>query len=200
MTNARTSPPSTTANNQDVFIWALYVLGGSDREIDVEDIYLKAFEMAPARLGWRTKPELPDYKKTSKALQSVEAKTHVGLVHKTHANARKLTAQGVDWVEMYRDVFEQVYSRGPVAAANTNVHEKRRKSLMESKAWSVWMKDGSLDLFKLSDALTCSPGSPSAIWKSRAEEVSRAGNVLQDKELIRFAEAVSLFVKTEVEK
>jgi hypothetical protein len=200
MTPTRTSPPSTTANNQDVFIWALFVLGGSDREIDVEDIYLKAFDMAPARLGWRTKPELPDYKKTSKALQSVEAKTHVGLVHKTHANARKLTASGVAWVEMYRDVFEQVYSRGPVAAANTNAHEKRRKSIQESKAWKLWSKDGSLDLFKLSEALTCSPGSPVAIWKSRVEEVSRAGNVLQDKELIRFADAISMFVKTEVDK
>jgi hypothetical protein len=200
MTPTRTSPPSTTANNQDVFIWALFVLGGSDREIDVEDIYIKAFDMAPARLGWRTKPELPDYKKTSKALQSVEAKTHVGLVHKTHANARKLTASGVAWVEMYRDVFEQVYSRGPVAAANTNAHEKRRKSIQESKAWKLWSKDGSLDLFKLSEALTCSPGSPVAIWKSRVEEVSRAGNVLQDKELIRFADAISMFVKTEVDK
>ena len=200
MTDNRTNPPSTAANNQDVFIWALFVLGGSDREIDVEDIYLKAFEMAPARLGWRTRPDLPDYKKASKALQSVEAKTHVGLVHRTHSNARKLTANGVAWVEMYRKVFEQVYSRGPVAAANTNVHEKRRKSLHESKAWSVWSKDGSLDLFKLSEALTCSPGSPVAIWKSRVEEVSRAGNVLQDKELIRFADAISVFVKTEVDK
>lgn len=200
MTDNRTNPPSTAANNQDVFIWALFVLGGSDREIDVEDIYLKAFEMAPARLGWRTRPDLPDYKKTSKALQSVEAKTHIGLVHRTHANARKLTANGVSWVEMYRKVFEQVYSRGPVAAANTNVHEKRRKSLHESKVWSAWSKDGSLDLFKLSEALTCSPGSPVAIWKSRVEEVSRAGNVLQDKDLIRFADAISVFVKTEVEK
>jgi hypothetical protein len=101
---------------------------------------------------------------------------------------------------MYRKVFEQVYSRGPVAAANTNVHEKRRKSLHESKAWSAWNKDSSLDIFKLSEALTCSPGSPVAIWKSRVEEISRAGNVLQDKDLIRFADAISVFVKTEVEK
>jgi hypothetical protein len=93
-----------------------------------------------------------------------------------------------------------VYSRGPVAAANTNAHEKRRKSIQESKAWKLWSKDGSLDLFKLSEALTCSPGSPVAIWKSRVEEVSRAGNVLQDKELIRFADAISMFVKTEVDK
>jgi len=199
MAEARTSPPSTTANNQDAFLWALYVLGGSDTEIDVEQIYLKAFELAPARLGWRTRPDLPDYKKTSKALQSVEAKTHVGLVHKTHANARKLTAQGVQWIEMFKSIFEQVYSRGPVAAASTNFHEKRRRSLHESKAWQNWLRDCSLDIFKLAEVLTCSPGSPLPIWNSRVEEVSRAGHVLKDKELIKFADVISMFIKTKVD-
>ena len=196
----RSAPPAIKPNNQDVFIWALYLLGGSDAEIDVEQIYIKAFELAPARLGWRTRPDLPDYKKTSKALQAVEAKNHVGLVHKTHANARKLTAQGVQWVEMYMKIFEQVYSQGPVAAASTNFHEKRRKSLHESKAWQNWLRDGSLDIFKLAEALTCSPGSPLPIWNSRVEEVSRAGNVLQDKELIKFADVISMFIKTKVDK
>ena len=75
----RKDPPSSEANNQDVFVWALYLLGGADKDVDVEEIYLKCFELAPARLGWRTHPEIADYKKTSKALQSIEATTHVEL-------------------------------------------------------------------------------------------------------------------------
>lgn len=75
---ARSAPPSVEANNQDVFIWALYLLGGADRDVDVENIYLKSFELTPARLGWRTRPDPPDYKKTAKALQSIEATTHIG--------------------------------------------------------------------------------------------------------------------------
>ena len=31
----RSAPPSVDANNQDVFIWALYLLGGADRDVDV---------------------------------------------------------------------------------------------------------------------------------------------------------------------
>ena len=198
MPDIRTSPPSTQPNNQDVFIWALYVLGGADGEIDVEDIYIKAFELAPARLGWRTHPEIPDYKKTTKALQSVEAKTHVGLVHKTHSNARRLTAKGVEWVERYRGVFEQTYSAGPVAAAKTNIHEKRRKALMETAAWREWRTSGGIDLTTLSDALKCQPGSPDSIWRSRAEEIARAGQVLQDESLREFASAVSRFIDEKV--
>ena len=64
----RTEPPSSIPNNQDVFVWALYLLGGADQDVDVEAIYLKCFELAPARLAWRTRPDLPDYKKISTSL------------------------------------------------------------------------------------------------------------------------------------
>lgn len=55
------------ASNSELFVWALYLLGGAEHDVDVEDIYLKCFAIAPARLGWRTKPEIPDYKKNSKS-------------------------------------------------------------------------------------------------------------------------------------
>lgn len=200
MTDLRKNPPSDKPNNQDVFIWALFVLGGADQEIDVEDIYLKAFELAPARLSWRTRSDLPDYKKTSKALQSVEAKTHVGLVHKTHPNARRLTSDGVAWVERYRSLFEKVYSAGPVAAADTNLHERRRRAVKATAAWGNWLRDSSLDLLRLSEAFSCQASSPIAIWRSRVQEISRAGQVLEDKQLVEFAESVSRFITEELEK
>jgi hypothetical protein len=107
---ARNEPPSPEANNQDVFVWALYLLGGADRDVDVEEIYLKCFELAPARLGWRTHPEIPDYKKTSKALQSIEATTHVGLLHRPHKYSRRLTLEGIKWVEAYKEILEKCNS------------------------------------------------------------------------------------------
>ena len=66
-------PPSFEANNNDLLVWSLFLLGGAEKWVDVEDIYLKAFELGPARLSWRTRADIPDYKKVSKALQSVEA-------------------------------------------------------------------------------------------------------------------------------
>ena len=39
------------ASNSELFVWALYLLGGAERDVDVEEIYLKCFEIAPARLG-----------------------------------------------------------------------------------------------------------------------------------------------------
>ena len=192
----RTAPPSDTANNQDVFLWALYVLGGSDRDIDVEDIYLKCFEMAPARLAWRTQPQLPDYKKTSKALQSVEATTHTGLIHRPHQYSRRLTIEGNNWVESYKVILERVYSKQKVAAStNTNLFERTRQSIKESSSWQIFQADPTLlDIADLAALLRCSATSPQETWRSRILDLKRAAEVLNDEDLADFAKVVELKV------
>ena len=192
----RTTPPSGTANNQDVFLWALYVLGGSDRDIDVEEIYLKCFEMAPARLAWRTQPQLPDYKKTSKALQSVEATTHTGLIHRPHQYSRRLTIEGIKWVEAYKEILERVYSKQAVAASsNTNMYERTRQSIKESSSWQAFQNDPtSLDIADLAALLRCSATSPQETWRSRVLDLKRAAEILDDKDLMDFAKIVELKV------
>jgi len=195
-TQTRTTPPNDTANNQDVFLWALYILGGADRDVDVEDIYLKCFELAPARLGWRTKPEIPDYKKTSKALQSVEATTHVGLIHRPHQYSRRLTIEGSAWVEAYKGILERVYSKQPVAAStNTNMHERTRQAIKESTSWRVFENDpNQLDVADLAALLRCTATSPQETWKSRILDVKRAAELLQDESLADFARAIEFKV------
>jgi len=190
----RTAPPSGEPNNQDVFIWALYLLGGADRDVDVEEIYLKSFELAPARLGWRTRPDLPDYKKTSKALQSIEATTHVGLVHKASAYKRRLTVEGSHWVELYRSLLEKTYGAATVRAAATNQHERSRQRLKSSTAYTAWQAHNEPNLFDLADAFECSAASPEGVWRSRLEEARRAADVLKDEDLAAFLAASSKFL------
>lgn len=188
----RINPPSMEANNQDVFVWALYILGGADRDVDVEDIYLKCFELAPARLGWRTQPHIPDYKKTSKALQSVEATTHVGLIHRPHQYSRRLSIEGIRWVETYKEILEKVYSGQIVAAPiNTSVHERLRQTIKQSSAWHIYRSgETNLDISDIAALLRCSATSPQDTWKSRILDLRRASEVLTDKELGDFASVV----------
>ena len=189
MTETRTSPPSSSANNQDVFIWALYLLGGADKDVDVEDIYIKCFELAPARFGWRTKPEIPDYKKISKALQSIEAKTHAGLVHKTNEYLRRLSVAGVKWVETWKPVLENSYSGAPVAADKVhNQYEMLRNQVKGSHAWNKFINgEIDLDISDVAASLGTSPASPKATWDGRINSLLRASDVLQDEELRNFA-------------
>jgi len=188
----RREPPSAEANNQDVFVWALYLLGGADKDIDVEEIYLKCFELAPARLGWRTHPEIPDYKKTAKALQCIEATTHVGLLHRPHKYSRRLTLEGIKWVEAYRAILEKNYSKAIVRASKTtNQHERRRHELKKSDAWNKFMIDPStVEMSDVAAALQCSAASPISIWVGRINDLRRTGDLLSDESIMDFADFI----------
>jgi hypothetical protein len=196
----RTAPASSSPNNQDVFVWSLYQLGGAEHDVDVEAIYLLSFELAPARLGWRTRPELPDYKKTSKALQAVEARTHVGLVHRTSPHLRRLTTAGTEWIEQNRAILERNYGGGaPVQASLKNAHERRRRSVRASAAFGHWSRASEISLPDLADALECTTASPRSVWNSRVIELQRAARILDDGELADFADAASRRVARDVE-
>ena len=191
-TRARNEPPSPEANNQDVFVWALYLLGGADKDVDVEEIYLKCFELAPARLGWRTHPEIPDYKKTSKALQSIEATTHVGLLHRPHKYSRRLTLEGIKWVEAYKEILEKNYSKAIVLASKTtNQHERKRHELKKSDAWAKFLMDPStVEISDAAAALQCSAASPMSVWSGRVNDLRRTGDLLSDDLILNFADFV----------
>jgi len=40
--------------NWELAVWALGLLDGATSFVDVEDVSLRAFELAPTRLAWRT--------------------------------------------------------------------------------------------------------------------------------------------------
>ena len=192
----RTDPPSEAPNNQDALVFALYLLGGADKDVDVEDMFLKCHELAPARLSWRTRPDLPDYKKVSKALQSVEASTHVGLFHHTNQYARRLTLDGNRWVETYMSILERVYSKAPVQASkNTNMHERKRHEIKNSQVWVLFKESpANIGIEDFASVLQCSAASSQTTWASRVHDVKRAADVLQDQELMQFAQLVELRV------
>ena len=194
---ARTEPPGLEPNNQDVFVWALFLLGGADKDVDVEEIYLKCFELAPARLGWRTKPEIPDYKKTSKALQSVEATTHIGLINRPHQYARRLTPDGVNWVKNYESQLSSNYSGKPVTASiSHNQYERVRKTIKDSIVWNLFV-NGNKEFYlpDLASAMRCSATSPRTTWEARLNELKRAAQVLEDNELNEFTSLIEIFIE-----
>ncbi len=178
---------------------ALYELGGAEKSIDVEAIYLRAFEIAPARFSWRTRPDLPDYKKVSKALQSVEATTHVGLVLRVDEHHRRLTPEGAAWTEQHLETLKSLYGgSGAVEASSRNEHEALRRRVKASPAFAHWKTTGDVDIGRLAPALECSPASPAAVWEARCSDVIRAGTVLVDSELEAFGAQARATIRTDM--
>jgi hypothetical protein len=193
--STRNSPKGPS--NQELFLWALFLLGGADHDVEVEEIYLKCFDIAPSRLAWRTRPDLPDYKKTAKALQSVEAQTDY--IYRPHRYARRLSPQGITWITANETMLRNLYSDSMVPPPLTNQYVQQARRLRHQPIWERFESNSYDDVLNLlASALECSPASPDSVWRGRFTELSRMGDVLHDQELLdfeKYAEAIYLASK-----
>ena len=186
MTSQKLSFSGNRVSNSELFVWALYLLGGADRDVDVEEIYLKCFEIAPARLSWRTRTDLPDYKKTAKALQSVESDTD--FIQRPHKYARRLTNSGIQWVEVNKKQLENHYGRNNVPPPETNRYLQQSRLIKNHEVWQHFKgRNYESVLHLVADALECSPASPENIWQSRFADLERISTLLNDSEIADFA-------------
>jgi hypothetical protein len=181
--------PSFNANNADLIVWSLYVLGGATKRIDVEDLYLKCFEIAPVRLGWRTRPDIPDYKKCAKALQEVEdpkRSNKVRLIIRLDQYHRQLSVEGVTWCEVHTQVLEELYG-AYVPPANNHNHARKVKRVADSDAYSKFARNRqSITRGDLAIAFRCTETAPSEVWRSRLDELEVAAKTLQNTGLVEF--------------
>jgi hypothetical protein len=176
---SHTPSPSSTPNNPELLIWSLFLLGGSDNYVDVEELFIKSFELAPARLSWRTRQDIPDYKKCSKALQEVEDRKRSQLFHlfeKQGAYKRKLSSAGVEWVTQYSNVLATLYSGGIVPSAAVQEDSKALRRITDSDLFQNFLRSefDDLNVYEISDLFRCLPDADQAIWKQRLDRVRNA--------------------------
>lgn len=182
---------STRHNNPDLIVWALYLAGGAENWVDVEDLYLKAFELAPARLSWRTRQDIPDYKKCAKALQEVEdsnSPRYLPVFIKNGAYERRLAADGAKWCDLYRERLTALYGGGSVPASPRQVESRRIRELRASALFKQWESGDSIkpSRIQVADLLECSPGSEKKIFDLRLDQALEAARKLDDSATARF--------------
>lgn len=183
--------PSTEHNNADLLVWACFSAGGYERWMDVEELYLKAFELGPNRLGWRTRPDLPDYKKCAKALQEVEdpkRSDHLGLFLKQGQYTRKLSDAGLEWCTAYKSLLESLYGGGFVPSQSVSELARIISVTEKSDAFRRFISSGAVDveMWELADSLQCMPSSTIAVWMARLDRLRLAAERNGRNDLVEF--------------
>jgi hypothetical protein len=196
-------PPSPDHNNPDLLVWACFVAGGYERWLDVEELYLKAFDLAPARLAWRTREDLPDYKKCAKALQEVEdpkRSDHLGLFLKNGRYLRKLSDDGHEWCKTYGSMLMALYGGGLVPAPPTAVASQALSALKRSQAYQEFLKSGDVtcELWMLAEAIQCLPDSTRAVWLARLDHLNSALRATDDQAAVSFVNRARSRIEAEV--
>lgn len=162
--------------NSDVFLWALFELGGAEKFVDVEEAFIRAFNLAPLRLSWRTQPGLPDLKKCSKALRDAEGRKPKLLV-KQGPEMRRLTVEGQRWIEdNFERLAEALGTDRLVQAPRTRVPARLVSQALQSDAFRLWQQSGVVtdQKWRVAEILRCSPDSSRAVFRERLESLRAA--------------------------
>ena len=178
----------------EVFLWALYQLGGDSQFIDIEDIFLECFRIAKTRFGWRTKPDLPDYKKCAKALQVAEVRHPRMLVKTQDALARQLTAEGQIWIERNKMRLSRILQSGlQVPELKSRPTSRMLADIERSEPFLLWTQTGKIpqEKWRMADVLRCSPDSSTATWTNRLESARAVAYSAEKKHILRFLDEVA---------
>jgi hypothetical protein len=183
---------SEPVTNSDVFLWALYELGGDEDFVDVEDVFIRAFELAPLRLSWRTREEIPDLKKCSKALRDAEGRRPLLLV-KRGPEMRRLTAEGQKWIEdNFERLAESLRSDQKVKAPRTRAPARLINDALRSPAHKTWVNSGAItdEKWRIAEMLRCSPDSSRAIFRQRLETLRAAAYAAGHDDALQFLDSL----------
>jgi hypothetical protein len=174
----------------DVFLWALYELGGADDFVDVEDVLLKAFRLAPQRFSWRTRQDLPDRLKGNMALHGADIRSPKLLI-KSGPDKRRLTVEGQEWIEENFDRLASALSGSSVVEAPKSHRSSRLvNDAARSEIFVSWTETNALpsEKWRFADLLRCSPDSAQSVWRQRVETLKSAAYAAGRDDLLKFIE------------
>lgn len=178
----------------EIFLWALYQLGGSAQFVDIEDISVKCFEIAPARFKWRTR-DLPDYKKCTKALQVAEKMEPRLLIKTGDSFGRQLTVEGQKWIESNSKRLSRLLESGsPVPEPKQRPSARLLAEIERSEPFIQWNQLGIVppEKWKVAEVLRCSPDSSPSIWSDRLATARAIANSAQKNDVLHFLDQVAV--------
>jgi hypothetical protein len=186
--------PSDEIANWEIFLWALAQLGGDTQFVDIEEVSMECFKIAPARFAWRTRVDLPDYKKCTKALQEAEVRRPSLLVKTGDTFGRQLTAEGQKWIK------ENTHRLSALLRTDLRVPEPKRRpssrmlsEIEKSQPFIVWSQTGAIpqEKWRMADVLRCSPDSNPQTWKDRLESARAVAYAANNNTIVRFLTEVA---------
>lgn len=196
--------------NQDFAALAVLLCGGGDGQAHIEDVALKAYQLAPTRFKW----ERYDYPSLDTVRVALRAdRGPEDLVLRSGGKFYSLKPEGIERAlqlgshilgSKFNDARELIHAfehKVPTTvepSADTGIarHRPAQKYLRQVKGhdtFRAWRKDPTAqhELWQLAELLECMPDASLATWNSRLENLKRQATFWRDDEVARFADKVS---------
>jgi hypothetical protein len=175
----------TAGSQVDFVLLALLEAGGADAFVDIEDLAVSAYKLAPHLFRWRRYPQYPSAEFTRMALRHAEADGQNLFVRGAGGRARRFTVEGVKRAReaQARLRTDDVGPRTPSRPATRDLARMERHP-----ALSKWRVSGvdQITLDDLADLLLCSPSSSATIFEDRLNASSAAASGWDRPDLVEF--------------
>jgi hypothetical protein len=173
---------------------ALDHLGGATKFVDIEDVAIEAFKVAPDRFGWRTKKEYPSWERVRTAFvhanQSEQRRGATALViSDTEGSSWKLTADGVTFVRKNAAKTAAATGRKRSRAGAASPSGRRTREIRRHSAFTRFLQGASvsdIERYELAEVLVCPPDSSAALVMRKLDVARAAALDVDDADVLRF--------------
>lgn len=197
-------------NNRQVVLLALLLQGGATGHVDLEDVAVQAYRLAPTRFRW-SRYDYPSLEATRQAFKHwKDRKTEEPRVTE-HRQTYLLTGLGVkEAVDAARIILQREISSADEAikaykassgvvsdksqdaivartrtTARPSQHELRR--IRTHRLFKLWLSGSTaFEQWEIADLLNCLPNSSVRVWDERFSRLNAMAEFWQDEELMRF--------------
>ena len=196
---------AAAANNCDLVVFALAVLGGDSVFVHTEDVAVKCHELDPSSFSWTKYPEYPDLEVTRRALIRVRSEKFGSLVEGRAGQGKglagltgqerttdgwRLTHAGMAWLRLKEArIAAATESRG-----FDDRRQKVHKQLGRVFAHTTWLSfendrdDFSPSIGQLAELMRVRVDAPVDVWESRFKELEGKADLIGNPELKDFVE------------
>lgn len=197
------STPATAGEgptNQVVALSVLANLGGASRFVDIEEITLTAFELAPARYSWRTRPKLPSPERVRWALVHANQKSdNVPLVVQSKdGTSWKLTSEGVAFARAHAEEMNRAKLAPPKGGKEAGRASERVAQVRKHPLFRAYQQGAVVverPRHEIADLLICPPDSPQSFMLRRVDSAQAAAADIDDDEVGVFLQTVESAVR-----
>jgi hypothetical protein len=186
--------------NWEIFVVALARAGGDREMVDVEAAFVVAHQLAPDRFSWRTRKDMPEYKKLSKALRDADANAAQLMTRTSDGQKRQLTAQGLAWIERNSQRLGGLGNAStPPGMAKSSYGASLLSRVSKSDEFLGWKRKEvrPMERWRIAELLKCSPDSPAETWQSRLEQTGAAAHAAGMKDVLEFVEVLKGKIRNE---
>ena len=191
------SSSGKAVTNNDLCVYAMYLVGAAERPVDVEEIHFKLFDLAPKKFGCRTRPDIPQMRNTHTAFGHMEKTVYPEFVIKVSSTTRMLSAMGLQWVQQNLAFFDGIGNEVSVLPPKSRDNSRMVNGIRHSDAWNFWKLGEKVHIEDLAEPFGCSPASGAVVWAQRVSLASIAAEDLMDDELHEFLDFARRIIEEE---